>query len=281
MQNVSAAGWVEGLRAARRRWLACATLVCLVGGALPSTAHGQPLDTLQYSADIPVLLAGSNGALGAHHRDYVAEVDGRLTRYRLPGIPERANLDALHLLPGAVVLFSLDTAARIDGLATRPSDVVVRSNGVYAVLFDGRAAGVPDGVDLDAVGMSGGDLLVSFDRAFAVDGMLVRPADVVIVRGDAFAGKLLDAAALGLPAAADIDAVDLPHPGILLVSFADGGRVGGIVHRDDDIMQLELATATWSLRLAPTTRSDRWHAADLDALATSPAAHDIFHDGFE
>ena len=72
---------------------------------------------------------------------------------------------------------------------------------------------------------------------------------MIAFSGVDFGPKVLDAVALGLPSNLNVDAIDsVDTSSDLLVSFDSGGRVGGVSFADEDILQLHLSDATWSLQ---------------------------------
>lgn len=250
--------------------------------AASAAAQSPPIAQLQYSADMGANIVGANSF--AARRDYVVDdLAGNRGAVPIPGLPERVDLRDFHIDTNGDVLFCLDVGTTLDGIYFKPADVIRRSAGTFSRFFDSVAAGVPEGVRCDGVARSstGGALLLSFDRTFAVGGVTVRPADVIVFSG-VFGAKVLDSSAIGLPARLNIDAVDsIGTTTELLVSFDVGGQVGGVTFADEDILQLRLADSTWTKRFAVLGFSDRWGAADLDGLATAPNGDTLFANGFE
>lgn len=252
---------------------------------LAGAAHAQqpPIMQLQYSADIGANIVGPSRF--AARKDYVID-DTLGTRLRMviPGLPDTVNLNDFQIDTSNALLFALDTGVTISGSYYRTGDVIGYANGVYSRAFDATAAGIPRGVVCDGVARSGasGALLLSFDRVFAIGGVVVRPADVIAFNGVSFGSKILDARALGLPATMNIDAADaIGTTTDLLVSFDTGGSIAGVSYADEDVLQLHLATSAWSKRVVLLTLSDRWGAANLDGLATAPNGDALFSNGFE
>jgi hypothetical protein len=238
---------------------------------------GPPIGELNFSADISAQFGP--GAQFAHDHDYVADRGGTLVRLQLPNLPESADLDALHLDSNGDVLFSLDTGVRLGGVYYDRGDAIRYSGGVYTSAFDASAAGVPGGVNLDALSRRNGRLLVSFDRALTA-GTTYFPGDVIEVDGGALGTRILHAAALGLSPALNVDAIDaLGGTSHLLVSFDRGGAIGAVRFADEDVVEFDLGASTWSLRIDMSLASNRWDAADLDALAAGSDV--IFMHGFE
>ena len=258
------------------------TFVGALAGALAAgVACGAcpPGEQLQYSADLPATLSGTF----AQDHEYFIDTGTALARARIDASPERADLDALQIDANGDVLFSLDVGVVLGGAYYDRADLIRKSDAGFSLAFDASTAGIPPGVNLDAAARRGANLLLSFDRSFARGAVVVRPADVVEFNGTTYVGKVLDATALGLGPALNLDAVHAVSNGELLVSFDTGGRIAGanIVFADEDILDLVLAGAAWSKPCALRTRSERWGALNLDALSATPGGDGLFKDGFE
>jgi hypothetical protein len=64
------------------------------------------------------------------------------------GVPATANLDAVALYAGSLLL-SFDTAFDVGGLHVEPEDLIRFDGASFTTFFDGSAAGVAPGLDLD------------------------------------------------------------------------------------------------------------------------------------
>ncbi|MEO8673764.1 MAG: hypothetical protein ABI411_20845 [Tahibacter sp.] len=251
---------------------------------MATAAHAQspPVGQLWYSADVGASLLDAPGYVA--RSNYVGDgLGAHRVRFAIPGLPPRANLHDFQIDANGDVLFSLDVGVTLGGLYFDPADVIAYAGGVFVKAFNASAAGVPKGVRCDGVARSGnsGALWLSFDRTFKVGNVTIVPADVIAVSGAGFGAKVLDARALGLPAALNIDAIDsINSPTDLLVSFDTGGAIAGIAFADEDLLQLHLADSSWSKRFTLRTISARWAAANLDGLSTSPQSDVIFYNGF-
>jgi hypothetical protein len=245
-------------------------------------AQSPAISQLQYSADTGANIVGVGQY--AARQDYVIDnqVTNTRTRVQIPGLPENANLHDFQIDANGDVLFALDIGVTLSGIYFDPADVIKYSGGSFSKAFDAAAAGVPKGVHCDGVARSGknGGLLLSFDSTFTVGAITIRPADVIAINAGAFGAKVLDANALGLSSALNIDAVDaLGTTTDLLVAFDSGGNVGGITFSQNDILQLHLSDNSWSKRYSLSSFSDRWDIAHLDGLAATNDT--IFQNGFE
>lgn len=247
---------------------------CALAGQAPSIGQ------LLYSADTGANIVGAGQY--AARKDYVVDdLAGHRSPVAIAGLPDTVDLRDFQVDSNGDLLFAIDVGATLGGTHFDPADVVVRSGGVFSKAFDAAAAGVPKGVRCDGVAREGGSgaLLLSFDRTFTVGAVTIRPADVIRYT-IAFGAKALDAAALGLDPRLNVDAVDTVGTSTdLLVSFDTGGKVGAVTFADEDVLQLHEADSSWSMRLPMLASSDRWAAANLDALATLGDA--LFKDGYE
>lgn len=251
---------------------------CTVALAMGATAGS--LDRLQYSADIGARWLPSQVSSLDH--DYVIDESGVLQVVQIPGLPARADLDALQIEANYDRLFSLDGDVTLGGTHFRAADVIRLHAGAFSKSFDASAASVPFGVDCDAVARAAdGRLLLSFDRSFRVGGLLIRPVDVVSHNGTSFE-MVFDGRAAGLPAGSNLDALDSTGSNTeLLFSLDTGGHIGSVRFADEDVLRVVIATSAITRELETRTRSAAWNAADLDALAVAEVADGLFRNGFE
>ena len=87
------------------------------------------------------------------------------------GVPGGANLDAVAVYGGALLL-SFDIAIDV-GIAVEPEDLVRFDGTGFSLFFDGSAAGVAPGLNLDAADYlpCNGHLLLSFDGSGSIGGV--------------------------------------------------------------------------------------------------------------
>lgn len=96
------------------------------------------------------------------------------------GIPPTANLDAVTLYAGSL-LMSFDTAFHVGGTHFEPADLIRYDGASFSMFFDGSAAGVSPGLDLDAADYlaCNGHLLLSFDGSGSIGGVAFDDEDVL------------------------------------------------------------------------------------------------------
>ena len=180
----------------------------------------------------------------------------------LGDLPVAADVDGLHGLDGGQVLFSLESSAQLGDALYRPNDVILVDATGWSKALDGSAAGIPDGVNIDAVAMTGDVLLISVDVGCQLDGLLVDDSDVIAYDQNAFS-LYFDASAAGIDPAADVDAIHIDEQGRLHLSFDTGGDLGGIRFDDEDVLIVD--SPNWLLEFDGSAEAPAWQAADLDA----------------
>ena len=163
-------------------------------------------------------------------------------------LPKGANLAAFERLANGDVLFSTDVPVTLPGLPSsgaRPGDVVRVSGTLTTIAFSATAAGLPAGVNVDAVGVeSDGDLLLSFDTAVTLGGLRVDDEDVVRIDAATGATSLaFDGSAQGIAEGLDLDAVSRPlASNHLLLSFDGPGVAKGVRFDAEDVLDWNRAT---------------------------------------
>lgn len=139
----------------------------------------------------------------------------------------------------------------IGGMAVADEDVV-KYNGQtceWSLFFDGSAAGLPGTANIDALGILGSDLYMSFlASSTAVPGIAAKvdDSDVVKFSGGTFS-LYFDGSAFGLSTdAEDVDAIAFDQSGKLLVSTLGAYLVPGLPKgQDEDLLRFD--GAAWSV----------------------------------
>lgn len=229
-----------------------------------------PLITVGVSPDITASVAGNVVRPNAVLQDTTSV----LNLVSPGGLPASVDLDAFHVDGAGRYLLSLDVANVVDGLAIGHGDVVSYDGANYLLVFNAMAAGVPDGVDVDAVSRFNGELVLSFDTTVALSGITFADEDLARFGASGFT-LFFDASAAGVATAADVDAAHALANGRLLVSFAAGGSVGGITYDHADVLEYDPVADAWALAYRATVLAD-WGAADVDAFS---AVSDLDTDG--
>jgi len=156
-------------------------------GTIPSNAdlslfHRYQSGDVLLAFDITVELPG---AVVAHPFDvvrrsgsaYSIEFDGSAE-----GVPAGARLDALSVDGNGNLLMSFDTTIALPGLTAADEDVVLFDGNDFSLVFDGSAAGLPSGVDLDALHFApdSGLLYLSFDIGGSIGGVNFNDEDLLV-----------------------------------------------------------------------------------------------------
>jgi len=184
-------------------------------GGVNLTAYHQFWDGAQlFSLAAPALVGGS---LGVGPEDvvryggasYTLAFDGSAA-----GVPAGAGVDAVTVAAGRLLL-SFDRAVTLGGLSVGMEDLVQFYQGAFTLVFDGSAAGVPAGVNLDAAHRLGGNrLALSFDAGGSLPGVVFADEDVLEYDLVEHAWEITydgSAQHAGWDAA-NLDAVALPEP---------------------------------------------------------------------
>jgi hypothetical protein len=256
------------------------TVLAALSACLPALAQ-TPLAGLALSPDITVAV----GSLTVADEDVVQDdLAGNLSS-GLSGLPAAAELAAYHRDAAGARLLVFDTTVVLPGNVTAtPRDVVRLDGATYSILLAGAAAGIPDGVAIDAVTRAtDGALVLSLDGDATLGGTAYADEDLVRYSGDSFS-SFFDGSLAGLDSALDVDAADVLPNGRLLLSLDGSGTVGvGAVDFDDeDVLEVGQDGAKWQMAYDGSKRHPELAAADVhtvQALFVTPGLP--FSDGFE
>lgn len=121
------------------------------------------------------LTAGPADVVRYNGASYVLEFSGAAH-----GIPSGVRLDAV-TVHGTSLLFSFDTTFDAGALHVEKGDLVLWDGAALSAYFNGNAAGVPPGLNLDAADYidCNDHLLLSFDGSGTIGGVAFGPADVL------------------------------------------------------------------------------------------------------
>ncbi len=178
--------------------------------------NGDQLFSLDGTMALPGLTAGPEDVVSHDGDTYALEFDGSAE-----GVSNGAGVDAVATIAGGLLL-SFDTAVTIGADTFQPEDLVRFDGSQFVLFFDGSAAGVPAGLDLDAAHNLGSDrIALSFDGDGSLPGVVFADEDVLeynIVSG-AWEITYYGSAEHVAWGDANLDAVALPEPDGLLVLF--------------------------------------------------------------
>ena len=260
-------------RPLRSAWR-CAAIPLLAVAPLVADGAG----TLHHSFDITMQRGGGAGPTFDDESVIAETTVPAWSAVSLGSLPAAADLTALHRANDGRWYFSLDTFAKLGTIDVGPEDVVAWNGASYALVFDGSAVGIPPGASVDAVAQAPGlGLVLSFDVAVPVGGGVADDEDVVAWDG-AVLTLVFDASDYGVPAALDLDALDVDaSDDSLYVSFDGSGKLGSVDFDDDDLLHFD--GTTWTKVSFAGLSQPGTDAADLDAVDYVTAS--IFADGFE
>ena len=148
---------------------------------------GPPALAVSYSLspDVPTMLGGTTYTPWEVVRNDSGQYSLALS------FPANTAVDSLHPMCGGHWLISVEVAANLGGDTYDPRDVIRfdPGAGTYSLFFDGAAAGIPSGSNVDSAFLNGGDtadLILSFDVPTNIGGNVYMPADLVRHSGGAF-----------------------------------------------------------------------------------------------
>lgn len=191
------------------------------------------------------------------------------------------ELDAFERIDDETLYFSIDMHDDLLSLTASPGDVFFfdLASGTLTRVLEASAAGLPDGVNIDAVTLAdNGDLIVSVDTHVNLGGSVYDDADLIRFDGSSFS-MFLDGSTLGLDDTADIDAATLFSHDRIVVSTKTGGRVDGIVYNHSDVLLADSGDAIKRIELNLSQQADT--TSDLRALSGAELPDVLFRDRFE
>jgi hypothetical protein len=222
-----------------------------------------PLTSLRYAPDITVDLSGTTITPAEVAEDDLA---GMVTAVDIGMLPADTHVDAYALLGNDDQLLSFDTTVALPGgLIAEPADVVRFDGASYSSAFDASDNEIPEGVNVDAVALLNGDLLLSFDTTVRLDDVTYEDEDLAHFTGAEFVSFFTGATA-GVSPDLDLDGAQVLGPQRLLVSFDGSGSIGGVAFNDDDVLEYDGVGDTWELAYSGSAQHDGWEAGDLVAL---------------
>jgi len=236
--------------------------------ALPALLQAAtPIGSLSYSTDISVI-AGSTLI------DDEAVLNDNLSGARSPvnigSLPENTAIDAYHHLGGGSHLVSFDTSITLGSTTYEPADIVRFNGSTYSIEFDASTKNIPPGVNVDALTMDNGNLLLSFDQAITLSGTTFDDEDLVRLVGSSYS-MAVNTGNTGVPEELDLDAAHLLANGHYLFSFDGSGSVGGFSFDDEDVLEYNPSNGAWDLAWDADNTYAAFHYADTDAIfATAP-----------
>jgi hypothetical protein len=226
----------------------------LSGGA--NAASPTTLAMLCSAPDITVVLQKT--VTVTPQQVYCSNFSGPETPISFP-IPAGTRLTGYFPLAGGA-LITIDTTALLPTnnsggtVLVTPRDVAAFSNStgffLSSLTFQGSASGVPDGVRIDTLAMSGSALVLSFDTTTTLSlgstTITARPADLVSFSSGTWS-KLFDSSAAGVPDGMNVEGAAVLSNGDYLLSFDTGGSLGGVTFGPTQVLEYNPGANTWAL----------------------------------
>ncbi|MEO1368038.1 MAG: hypothetical protein AAFX50_12760 [Acidobacteriota bacterium] len=263
-----------------RRLVAVSALVA--AAASPAFAGGAPdidVEEISISPDVTIEYFGA------------ALTDHQATKIGTPGaaldfavLPDGVEVTGFHIDLDKT-LFAVDQPVSFGGQLVTPRDVASSDGNVITLALDGAALGVARGVGVDAVTLSSaGDLVVSFDTALELGGLLVNDEDLVAVGGGP-PTVVFDGSLAGVPPGIDLDAAHFLDATALAASFDGTFELAGTVVDDEDVAVFDGSTLVEKLYDGSGVSPSAWRrGADLGGVFIMELPPDptlIFEDDFE
>jgi hypothetical protein len=183
---------------------------------------------------------------------------------------------------GSPLYFSLGATATVGGITAANEDVVFFDGTGFSLYFDGSDVSLGS-LRIDAfTRVDSNTLLLSFDAAGSVPGVgTVDDSDIVQFEatslGNVTTGSFtlfFDGSAFGLTAnGEDVDAVELLANGHFLVSTVGAASVPGASGADEDLLEFNPATSTYSLYFDGSAFGLTASGEDVDAAAVDTSGH--------
>jgi hypothetical protein len=180
-------------------------------------SNGDQLFSLDGTIVLPRGAVGSEDVVSYDGHSYTLEFDGSAE-----GVPGGASVDAVSTIAGDLLL-SFDTAVILEVDTAYEEDLVRFDGSQFTLFFDGSAARVPAGLNLDAAHYLGGGIIaMSFDGSGSLPGVVFADEDVLEYNliTDAWEITYYGSAEHAAWDGANLNAVALPEPDALLLLVA-------------------------------------------------------------
>jgi hypothetical protein len=168
---------------------------------------------------------------------------------------------------------SVDAATAVAGLHCRDRDLVsLKVAGGGAAVMTGLGDALPEGVDVDAVSiLDDGTVVFSTASSFVAGGVAADDEDLVALQGSVLS-VVFDGGSVGLPVAADIDAVHVVTlaPLELYFSVETPTEIAGTVYSDGDILHFDGSTVS-RVVAESTILGAEARRCDVDGLWVDPS----------
>jgi len=172
----------------------------------------------------------------------------------------------------AQVFLSTDIPVTIGSATFEEKDIIYYRISNFSPYLSGSDLGIPDGVNIDAFGFSGSDILFSVDIPTTLDGETYTDRDVILYDGVNLS-KLLDGTAIGIPEGARIDAATVLSDGTIIFSLDIPVSLVGIAFKANDLIRYD--GSSFDLYFSGSDNGIP-EAADMDGVYVSPSGEILF-----
>ena len=174
-------------------------------------------------------------------------------------------LDANVPLSHADMFFSTDIPITIGSDSFEERDVISHESSIFAPYLSGSSIGIPEGVNIDAFGFSGSNILFSVDIPTTLDGVAYTERDLIVYDGTDFS-KLLDGLAIGIPHRACIDAATVLSDGSIVFSSDVPITLAGTSFKANDLIKYD--GSSFDLYFSGSDNGIPW-SANIDGVWVS------------
>lgn len=133
------------------------------------------------------------------------------------------------------IFLSSDIPVTIGSDSFEDRDVIFHDESGFLSYLAGEAIGIPRGVNIDAFGFSGSDIVFSVDIPTTLNGVAYTERDLILYDGSSFS-RLLDGAAIDIPHGARIDAATVLSDGSIVFSLDIPVSLEGIPFKAHDLI---------------------------------------------
>jgi hypothetical protein len=117
-------------------------------------------------------------------------------------------------------------------------DILHYDTGDFSLYLSGPNVGIPDGVNIDAIGVLKAGVLFSVDIPTTIAGLVCTEKDIILYNKTGF-NKFFDGQAAGMPDGASIDAATLLSDGSMLFSTDIPVILDSKVYKENDLIQYD------------------------------------------
>jgi hypothetical protein len=196
-----------------------------------------------------------------------------------PGLPANVGIAAL-ALNGSNLLYTPDISFTLNGVLVTPRDVVSYTGSNSSIYLHGSALGLPANTRIDALALSGANVLFSLDARAQIGSQRVGPADVLQWNGSSVS-IAYSASSLGLPPGTNLTALESLPNGHLLMGFDAAGKIGGVTYRAGEILEYTPSGGSWTLARSQSQLGVTCNPCRTRDIIAVGNVDEIYKNGFD